>query len=278
MTAKVRATPAKRTQQQRSGAAIDALLEVARDSFGSKGYDATSLDDVAARAGMTKGAVYHHFGSKHALFEGVFRLEHRRTIDTVVAKSRGARDPIDGLLRGVRAYLQYVLDPLAQRILLEDGPSVLGWERWRRCEEPGFQQLLERSLTLAAERAMLRPGVQPAETALLLLGALTEGALAVAHADDPTSTARRLSDALATHVGALARQSADPVRKGRGVVHQTAAPRGARRASGGPTSKHPSGASDGAPRATGSTARSEDRARPRQRRRRAAAAAPDAPA
>jgi AcrR family transcriptional regulator len=203
MTAKVRATPARRTQRQRSDDAIDALLQVARDSFGSKGYAGTSLDDVAALAGMTKGAVYHHFGSKDALFEGVFRLEHRRTIDAVIAKSRGARDAIDGLLRGVRAYLQYVLDPVARRILLEDGPSVLGWERWRRCEEPGFQQLLESSLAHAAVRGLLRPGVRPAETALLLLGAMTEGALAVAHADDPVATARRLSDALATHVRAL---------------------------------------------------------------------------
>jgi AcrR family transcriptional regulator len=203
MTAQARAPRVGRTLKQRSDAAIDALLQVARESFGGKGYAATSLDDVAALAGMTKGAVYHHFGSKHALFEGVFRLEHRRTIDTVVAKSRGARDPIDGLLRGVRAYLQYVLDPVAQRILLEDGPSVLGWERWRRCEEPGFQQLLEISLTRAAERGMLRRGVRPAETALLLLGAMTEGALAVAHAEDPVATARRLSDALATHVRAL---------------------------------------------------------------------------
>lgn len=203
MTAKARAAPPGRVRQQRSGAAIDALLQVARESFGGKGYDATSLDDVAALAGMTKGAVYHHFGAKDALFERVFRLEHRRTIDTVVAKSRGARDPIDGLLRGVRAYLQHVLDPVARRILLEDGPAVLGWERWRRCEEPGFQQLLEGSLARAAKLGMLRPGVRPAETALLLLGATTEGALAVAHADDPGATARRLSEALATHVRAL---------------------------------------------------------------------------
>jgi len=203
MTARVRGASSARTHEERSGAAIEALLRVARASFGHDGYDATSLDDVAAKAGMTKGAVYHHFGSKRALFEGVFRLEHRGTIDTVIAKSRGARDPIDALLRGVRAYLQHVLDPVARRILLEDGPSVLGWERWRRCEEPGFQQLLEASLARAAERGMLRDGVRPAESALLLLGAMTEGALAVAHADDPPATARRLADALATHVRAL---------------------------------------------------------------------------
>jgi AcrR family transcriptional regulator len=187
----------------RSSASIEALLQVARESFGRQGYQGTSLDSVATEAHMTKGAVYHHFGSKRALFEAVFRVEHRRMIDLVIAKSRAAEDPIDALARGVRTYLRGLLDPIVRRILLEDGPSVLGWERWRRCEEPGFQQLIERSLTVAAGRGMLRAGVRPAESALLLLGAMTEGALAVAHSDAPSTTARRLSDELATHVRAL---------------------------------------------------------------------------
>ena len=171
--------------EERSSASIEALLEVARESFGRQGYAGTSLESVAAAARMTKGAVYHHFGSKPALFEGVFRVEHRRMIDLVVAKSRAADDPI------------------VRRILLEDGPSVLGWERWRRCEEPGFQQLIQTSLSRAAKAGMLRAGVRPAESSLLLLGAMTEGALAVAHSPAPRATARRLSDELATHVRGL---------------------------------------------------------------------------
>lgn len=189
--------------EERSSASIEALLEVARDSFGRHGYRGTSLESVAAAAQMTKGAVYHHFGSKEALFEGVFRVEHRRMVDLVVAKSRTARDPIDALARGVRAYLQGLLDPLVRRILLEDGPAVLGWERWRRCEEPGFQQLIQSSLSMAAKAGMLRAGVRPAESSLLLIGAMTEGALAVAHSQAPRATARRLSDELATHVRGL---------------------------------------------------------------------------
>jgi AcrR family transcriptional regulator len=187
----------------KSRESIDALLLVARTSFGRDGFQAASLEGIAAAAGMTKGAVYHHFGSKHGLFEGVFRAEHRRMIDRVIARSRTARDPIDGLLCGVRAYLQGILEPAARKILLEDGPSVLGWERWRRCEEPGFQTLLEASLTAAAERGMLRFAVRPPESAVLLLGAMTEGALAVAHSAAPAKTARRLSEELATHVRAL---------------------------------------------------------------------------
>ena len=198
--------PAKSRLAARSEASIDALLSVARRSFGEHGYARVSLEGVAADARMTKGAVYHHFGSKEALFEGVFRREHRAMIALVMAKSRAATDPVDAILRGVRAYLHAILDPVVRRILLQDGPSVLGWERWRRCEEPGFQQLLEASLRAARTRDMLRPGVHPADTAVLLLGAVTEGALAIAHAGDPAATSRRLTREIGSHVEALCRR------------------------------------------------------------------------
>lgn len=189
----------------RSEASIETLARVARATFGGHGYARTSLEGVAAAAGMTKGAVYHHFGSKEALFEDVFRREHRATIAHVAAKARTARDPVDAIVKGVRAYFDALQDEVARRILLQDGPSVLGWERWRRCEEPGFQQMLEASLAAAAKAGMLRAGLHPAETAVLLLGAVTEGALTIAHASDPTAAARRLGRELAAHVEALSR-------------------------------------------------------------------------
>lgn len=187
----------------KSRTSIAALLEVARACFGDQGYQKTSLEGVAAAARLTKGAVYHHFGSKLALFEAVFRREHQRMIELVIAKSRPAADPVDGLLRGVRAYLKALVDPRARRILLQDGPSALGWERWRRCGEPSVQQLMERSLAAAAERGMLRSGLRPAESALLLLGAITEAALTVAHSERPKATIRRVSQELASHIRAL---------------------------------------------------------------------------
>ncbi len=197
---------AKSRLAARSEASIEALLEVARQSFGARGYAQCSLESVAADARMTKGAVYHHFGSKDALFEEVFRREHRRMIALVVAKSRAADDPMAALLQGMRVYLKAFLDPTVRRILLQDGPSVLGWERWRRCEEPGFQQLMERSLHAAAQRGRLRAGLQPTASATLLLGAVTEAALAIAHAENPGATSRRLTHELTAHVEALARR------------------------------------------------------------------------
>jgi AcrR family transcriptional regulator len=192
---------------ERSEASIETLAQLARTTFGEQGYARTSLDGIVAAAKMTKGAVYHHFGSKEALFEEVFRREHRATIAHVAAKARTAKDPIDAILRGFRAYLAVIQDPIARRILLQDGPSVLGWERWRRCEEPGFQQMLESSLRAAMKVGMLREGLRPAETAVLLLGAVTEAALAVAHAADPAATAQRLGRELAALVRALGRAS-----------------------------------------------------------------------
>lgn len=203
MTAEARA---KSRLAARSEASIEALLAVARRSFGARGYAQVSLESVAADARMTKGAVYHHFGSKDALFEEVFRHEHRRMIALVIAKSRATDDPIAALLQGMRVYLKAILDPTARRILLQDGPSVLGWERWRRCEEPGFQQLMERSLHAAAKRGRLRADLQPTASATLLLGAVTEAALAIAHADNPAATSRRLAHELTAHVEALSRR------------------------------------------------------------------------
>lgn len=131
---------------ERSEASIEALVQVARATFGEHGYARTSLEDVAAASGMTKGAVYH---------------------------------------------LVTIHDAVARRILLQDGPSVLGWGRWRRCEEPGFQQMMETSLRAAAGAGMLREGLHPADTAVLLRGAVTEGGLAIAHAAEALRYAAR---------------------------------------------------------------------------------------
>lgn len=188
---------------EKSTASIEALLAVARRSFGERGYADVSLEAIAAEARMTKGAVYHHFGSKLALFEAVYRVEHRRMIEMVTRKARPAADPLDALTRGVNSYLEALLDPVARRILLVDGPTVLGWERWRRCEEPGFQQMLEASLTAAAARGMLRAGLRPTESALLLLGATTEAALTVAHSQDPQAASKSVAAEITRHVDAL---------------------------------------------------------------------------
>ncbi len=122
-----------RTQKQRREAMRVALLEAGRELFGSFGYADVSTDALSRRAGATRGALYHHFGGKLDLFAAVVddleREMAERTADGVLAASpRSAREAVDC---AVEAWLDACIDPAVQRILLVDGPAVLGWQRWK---------------------------------------------------------------------------------------------------------------------------------------------------
>ena len=188
---------------ERSEASVAALLRCARGRFGRVGYDGVSLASLAAEAGLTKGAVYHHFGSKAALFEAVFRKEQRALVLRVAEGARGAANAADGLVLGVGVYFEAVLDPGLRRILLEDGPTVLGWEEWHRCEEPGFRGLLVAALRSLEREGKLRTGARPEDAAELLLGGLTGCALALAASNHPQEQAGRFRQAFEVHLGGL---------------------------------------------------------------------------
>jgi len=113
-----------------------AVLAAARSSFGRKGYTQTSIDEIAAAARVTKGAVYHHFAGKKALFRAVYvEVEAEAQARTAGAVDPGG-SPIDQIVAGVNAYLDVALDEEIQRITLVDGPAVLGLEP----EGPAEQQ------------------------------------------------------------------------------------------------------------------------------------------
>ncbi len=188
---------------EKSEASIASLVDCACTRFGADGYEGISLVAVAAETGFTKGAVYYHFGSKRGLFEAAFRREQRALVLRVADGTRGSVDVIDALVRGVRTYFDAVLDPGLRRILLIDGPAVLGWEEWHRCEEPGFRSLLQAALQTARSEGKLRRTVRPDDAAEMLLGALTGTALALATSDDPSQQARRYGRAFQTHLEGL---------------------------------------------------------------------------
>lgn len=169
--------------QARSIRAVEEILDAARERFGRVGYGATSVEDIAADAGRTKGSVYHHFADKHALFEQVFLREQRR----IAAEVAGAGD----LRGGVAAYLRTIAGaPQSARITLVDGPVVLGWAAWRSCDDGPFRSMLRASLEPFGPRSDL--GDLDALTDLLL-GAVTEAAVHVAQAprSEAAPTARR---------------------------------------------------------------------------------------
>src|SRR3546814_10740010 len=128
-------------KQRRSEETVAAIIASAREQFGREGFSAVGLDSVAASCGRTKGAVYHHFATKEALFDEVFRREQRRLADDVVTAGRSS-DPVDSFADGVGHYLSIIAaDPVAARITLLDAPSVLGWIQWRTCAGGTFRQL-----------------------------------------------------------------------------------------------------------------------------------------
>jgi len=123
----------RRTQRERSEATVDAMIAAAHAQFGDRGYDAASLDDVCAAAGVTKGALYHHFsGGKPALFKAVVvKMQEQLVAAMSAARVRGA----DDVLRAViGAYFDVALEKRFYRITLQDAPAVFGLHHWREIE------------------------------------------------------------------------------------------------------------------------------------------------
>jgi len=159
-----------------------ALLSAARDLFGENGYGSTSLEDVVARAGVTKGALYHHFGGKAQLFQAVYEQVKRELSDQVVQVFL-LPDPWQALIEGSRLMIEAQLDPAVRRIVLHDARSVLDLEQIRAVETRygtvGLRGVLRRAVRVGAiDPEPLRP------LALMLSGAIAEACFYVADADD----------------------------------------------------------------------------------------------
>lgn len=160
-----------------------ALIAAARELFGEQGYGDTSIDEVVARAGMTKGAVYHHFDGKEDLFRAVFEQVHREVTDQAAAEFLGP-DAWESLLRGCALWVDAHLDPAVRRIALQDARAVLGWDEVRAIENRFGAVALRGALRKAMHAGVLeRQPLRP--LALLLIGALGEGCLYISESDDP---------------------------------------------------------------------------------------------
>jgi AcrR family transcriptional regulator len=191
-----------RTQAERTEATTEALITAGRELFAQDGYLATSLDAVVARAGVTKGALYHHFDSKRDLFAAVFAREQELQAEVVAAAYLRKRDPWEAFQAGARAFLDYTLDPGVQRITLIDAPGAIGWERIRELESGAMRQMEEGlRIAIAAGSIQKRP-VEP--LAQLLFGALCEAAMGIARSDDPPAAMRAISAELKRLFASLA--------------------------------------------------------------------------
>lgn len=186
-----------------------ALVDSAVDLFTRHGYAATSLDQVAKRARVTKGALYHHFSGKQALFEAAFDAVERAVVSRLTEIVVGPGDPWDRAMNGIRHYIQVCLDPSYQRIVVHEAPVVMGWERWREAEDHfsfGLVRTAIQALIDAGELDYL-----PVEaTARLLFGALTAGATTIARSDDPRRTGTEVSTTIIRMLERLRRPESEP--------------------------------------------------------------------
>jgi AcrR family transcriptional regulator len=171
------------TNEERSEATRMRLLGVARRCFGTKGYTGTSVEDLVRRAGVTKGAFYHHFDDKKSIFLAVFEDAEKRLMQACAAAARGD-DAWERALAGCHAFLEACTEREIQQIILRDGPIVLGWETWRKIDSRYALGSLEAGLREAMAGGFVRPR-EPAPLAHLLFGALCEGAMVIARAKEP---------------------------------------------------------------------------------------------
>jgi AcrR family transcriptional regulator len=164
-----------------------ALIAAGRRLFGENGFRATSVEDLAREARVTTGALYHHFPTKTALFEAVFKQAHTDLMVVSSKAAQGAKDSVEELARGFDAFLDGVLQPDVQRILVLDGPAVLGLARFTELDERYALAMIVHALTSAAQSGLIRVD-DPETTTRLLLGALTRGAMLIANSPDPVET------------------------------------------------------------------------------------------
>jgi AcrR family transcriptional regulator len=180
------------TQQERTETTTTSLVAAARELFAKDGFAATSLDAVVAKAGVTKGALYHHFSGKRDLFAAVFAGEQAKLSEAIVEAYQRRQEPWEAFEAGAAAFVEACQEPGVQRIFLLDAPTALGWETIRQLESSSLG-MMELGIERAIEAGSIetRP-VKP--LAHLLFGALCESAMVVARAPDQRAA---LDEALA---------------------------------------------------------------------------------
>jgi len=163
-------------QEERRAATQAAVIAAAVNLFGAVGFDQTTIDDIAAEAGVAKGAVYHHFKSKRDVFEAAFESVSASLASAILTETRPDSDMIEMLMAATKAFFRLCADPATMRILLRDGPSVLGSEDWRRLDARHFGGLVTSALGMAMDAGAIKR--QPLEPlSLVMLAAIQAAAI-----------------------------------------------------------------------------------------------------
>jgi len=173
-------------QAARSQATRAKLLRAARTLFARRGYATVGTEEIVRRAGVTRGALYHQFEDKLALFHAVVEEVDGELTQRIAERALSFDDRFEGLREGFSLWLDACADPTVQRIILQDAPAVLGWEAWRELGERYGLGVVMIGLQLAMDEGEIEP--QPVRAlAHIVVGALEEAALYVSRADDPVA-------------------------------------------------------------------------------------------
>jgi AcrR family transcriptional regulator len=181
------------SQAQRRAATVAAISGAARELFTARGFAATSIDDIGRRAGVAKGAVYHHFESKEQIFERVFEQMTAALAAEVAAAAAAGKDLLDRFERGTLKYLTSIAGDSFRQVLLIDGPAVLGWGKWREIDTRYFGGVMKAPVERTRARASAR---EMAAIGHLIAGAVSEAALVCAASDHRVRDARDFTSAL----------------------------------------------------------------------------------
>jgi AcrR family transcriptional regulator len=184
-----------RTQAERSATTREAIVAAATRLFAERGYEATGIDEVTRAAGVSKGALYHHYSDKADVLAAVYEDVETKLVERLVAVASRETDPLEAVRAGAHAFLDACVDPVTRQIVLVDAPVGLGWERWRSIgSRYGFGLLLA-GLQAAADAGQIA-GDHLEERSRLLLAALIEASLLMSASDTPRKTRAAIGVAL----------------------------------------------------------------------------------
>lgn len=179
------------------------LLDTALSLFATREYAGISAEELVRGAGLTRGALYHHFDGKRGLFEAIFEELERQAAQRIRTAIESVSDPFDRVDRGVAEFLAVCAEQDFRHVVLQQGPIALGWQRWRELDQQHLGGLVLEAVRNLLDAALIRP--HPAElVASAFYGALTELSLTIAETDDPQQAHTRAASLVHDLMGGLA--------------------------------------------------------------------------
>jgi AcrR family transcriptional regulator len=198
-----RTTTSRRAQY--SASTQRALVEVARELFSRKGYAGTSLDEIVAGARVTKGALYHHFSGKQALFEAVFIKVEDDATKTIRKAIKGSKEPWEQVNAGIRAFFEVARGTDYRRIVVQEGPAVLGYERYREQEERSTFSIVQDLVGQVIPRELFSQNIRDT-LARLFFGAMSAAGTQLSTAENPDQVAKELETVLGFVLSSMRKQ------------------------------------------------------------------------